>query len=289
MKLKRIYKMKNLIFLFSIIFFSCASDKDYVVTISTQYGDMKAILYDDTPEHKENFLKLAREGYYDSTIFHRVIEDFMIQGGDPNSKTAEPGEAIGFGGPEYTIPAELETEHFHRKGAIAGARQGNRQNPEKRSSGSQFYIIDGTTFSEEFLTTDIQKLGQVLQQYLMRTKHDSLRERFQMLYNAQKFQEYNDLMLSLKPLIEEELDVDLDKEIDPERLKAYTTVGGAPHLDNEYTVFGQVIDGLDVIDKIAEQPTDRRDRPVEDIRIFVSVEEMNKRKISRRFNYEYEK
>ncbi|MGK7392520.1 MAG: peptidylprolyl isomerase [Candidatus Cyclobacteriaceae bacterium M2_1C_046] len=280
---------KYILFLsFLVVLASCATDKDYLVTISTDYGDMKAILYDDTPEHKENFLELARKGYYDSTIFHRVIEDFMIQGGDPTSKTAQPGEAAGFGGPDYTIPAELETEHFHRKGAIAGARQGNRQNPEKRSSGSQFYIIDGTTFSEEFLTTDLEKLGQALQQYLMRTKYDSLRQRFQMLYNAQKFDEYNELMIELKPMIEEELDINLDKEISQERLEVYTTIGGAPHLDNEYTVFGQVIEGLDVIDKISDVPTDRRNRPVEDIRIFVSVEEMPKRRITRKYGYEYE-
>lgn len=282
--------MRNIVLLLSLLLFlgACASDKDYLVTISTDYGDMKAILYDDTPEHKENFLELARKGYYDSTVFHRVIEDFMIQAGDPASKTAKPGEAVGFGGPDYTIPAELETEHFHRKGAIAGARQGNRQNPEKRSSGSQFYIIDGTTFSEEFLTTDLEKLGKALQQFLMRTKYDSLRERFQMLYNAQKFDEYNELMLELKPMIEEELDVNLDKEINPERLEVYTTIGGAPHLDNEYTVFGQVIEGLDVIDKISDQPTDRRNRPVEDIRIYVSVEEMPKRRITRKYGFEYE-
>ena len=281
--------MRNIIFI-GLIFYlgACASDKDYLITISTDYGDMKAILYEDTPEHRENFLELARKGYYDSTIFHRVIEDFMIQGGDPTSKDAEPGEAVGFGGPDYTIPAELETEHFHRKGALAGARQGNRQNPEKRSSGSQFYIIDGTTFSEEFLTTDLEKLGKALQQYLMRTKYDSLRQRFQMLYNAQKFDEYNELMLSLKPKIEKELDINLDKEIDPERLQVYTTIGGAPHLDDEYTVFGQVIEGLDVIDKIAEQPTDRRNRPVENIRMYISVEEMPKRRITRKFGYEYD-
>lgn len=271
-----------------IVFISCASDKDYLVTIKTDYGDMRAILYEDTPEHRENFLKLAREGYYDSTLFHRVIEDFMIQAGDPKSKNAEPGEAIGSGGPDYKIPAEIRSEYFHRKGAIAAARQDNAINPEKESSGSQFYIIDGTTFSEEFLRTDMKKLGQALQQYLMRTKFDSLRNEFRMLYNAGKFQEYNDLMLQLKPEIEEELDINLDKEIDPEKIEVYTTMGGVPHLDGEYTVFGQVIDGLDVIDKISVQPTDNRNRPTKDIRLLIEVEEMPKRRITRKYGYEYD-
>ena len=281
--------MKRLFLYFGfVILCGCASDKDYIITISTDYGDMKAILYEDTPEHRENFLKLAREGYYDSLLFHRVINDFMLQTGDPNSKKAEPGEALGAGGPDYKIPAEIRDNHFHRKGAIAAARQDNRMNPEKESSGSQFYIVDGTTYSEEFLRTDMKKLGQSLQQYLMRTKFDSLRQQFMMLYNSGKFEEYNDLMLSLKPQIEEELDVDLSQEVSEEKLKAYTTVGGAPHLDGEYTVFGQVIDGLDVIDKIAEQTTDRRDRPTKDIRLKLKVEEMPKRRISRRYDYEYE-
>lgn len=271
-----------------IFFISCASDKDYLVTIKTDYGDMKAILYEDTPEHRENFLKLAREGYYDSTLFHRVIEDFMLQTGDPESKNAEPGEAIGSGGPDYKIPAEIRSEHFHRKGAIAAARQDNAINPEKESSGSQFYIIDGTTFSEEFLRTDMKKLGQALQQYLMRTKFDSLRNEFRMLYNAGKFQEYNDLMLQLKPEIEEELDINLDKEVDAEKIEVYTTIGGAPHLDGEYTVFGQVIDGLDVIDKISVQPTDNRNRPTKDIRLLIEVEEVPKRRITRKYGYEYD-
>jgi peptidyl-prolyl cis-trans isomerase B (cyclophilin B) len=271
-----------------IAFISCASDKDYLVTIKTGYGEMKAILYEDTPEHRENFLKLAREGYYDSTLFHRVIEDFMIQAGDPESKYAEPGEAIGSGGPDYKIPAEIRPEHFHRKGAIAAARQDNSINPEKESSGSQFYIIDGTTFSEEFLRTDMKKLGKALQQYLMRTKFDSLRNQFRMLYNAGKFQEYNDLMLQLKPRIEEELDINLDKEIDAEKIEAYTTIGGAPHLDGEYTVFGQVIEGLDVIDKISEMPTDNRNRPTKDIRLLIEVEEVPKRRITRKYGYEYD-
>ena len=271
-----------------ILLAGCASDKDYLITIKTDYGDMKAILYENTPKHRENFLNLAQEGVYDSTIFHRVIKDFMIQAGDPESKYAEKGEAVGSGGPGYTIPAEIREENFHRKGAIAAARQDNRINPERESSGSQFYIIDGTTFSEEFLRTDMQKLGKALQQYLMRTKFESLRNEFRTLYNAGKFQEYNDLMLSLKPEIEEELDMDLDKETEAEKIEIYTTIGGAPHLDGEYTVFGQVIEGLDVIDKIAEQPTDNRNRPVQDIRLMIEVEEVPKRKITRTYGYEYD-
>jgi peptidyl-prolyl cis-trans isomerase B (cyclophilin B) len=136
--------MKNLLYLllFSTLF-SCATDKDYLVTIKTEYGDMHAILYDETPKHKDNFIKLAQEGFYDSTLFHRVMKEFMVQGGDPNSKGIAPGARLGNGGPGYNIPAEFNKKYYHEKGALAAARQPDQVNPERESSGSQFYIVQG--------------------------------------------------------------------------------------------------------------------------------------------------
>lgn len=154
-----------LIAAFLVIVSSCAQNKDYVVTIKTRYGDMVAILYDETPKHKENFIKLAKEHYYDSTLFHRVIEGFMIQGGDPDSKKAMPGQPLGRGGPGYTVDAEFNSKLIHERGALSAARLGNQQNPEKASSGSQFYIVQGTVMTEEDLRVDQTKFDAAMQQF----------------------------------------------------------------------------------------------------------------------------
>jgi cyclophilin family peptidyl-prolyl cis-trans isomerase len=180
--------------------------KDQLITISTPQGEIKLVLFDDTPKHKENFLKLAKDGYYDGTTFHRVIDGFMIQGGDPNTKDEDPSND-GSGNPGYTLPAEILPKYKHVRGSVAAARLGDQVNPMKESSGSQFYIVEN---------------------------HD-----------------------------------------------------GTPMLDEAYTVFGQVVDGLDVIDKIAEQPTGQRNRPVTDIKMKVSVENVKKKKIAKKYNYNY--
>jgi peptidyl-prolyl cis-trans isomerase B (cyclophilin B) len=266
---------------------SCAQTKttDYVVTIKTSYGNMVAILYDETPKHKENFIKLAKEKFYDSLIFHRVIEGFMIQGGDPDSKKAKPGQPLGSGGPGYTIDAEFVSKYFHEKGVLSAARTGDNVNPAKASSGSQFYIVQGEKYPEDELKIDQSKLRQAMQLYFQnpanRTDYDTL-----MKLNADK-KKYMDFLMSLKPKLEQEAGFSLDKNIPAERLKAYTTVGGAPHLDDQYTVFGKVIKGLEVIDKIAVQPKGPRDRPEEDIRMFVTIEEMPKKKITKLYGYVY--
>jgi len=180
--------------------------KDQLITINTPQGDIKLILFDETPKHKENFLKLAREGFYDGTTFHRVIDGFMIQGGDPNTKDEDPNND-GSGSLGYTLPAEIKPEFKHVRGAVAAARQGDQVNPMKESSGSQFYIVEN---------------------------HN-----------------------------------------------------GTPMLDQAYTVFGQVVDGLDVIDKIAEQPTNPRNRPLTDVKMKVTVESVKKKKIAKKYNYNY--
>ncbi len=265
----------------------CAQKTDHVVTIKTDFGDMVAILYDETPQHKENFLKLAREHYYDSLLFHRVIEGFMIQGGDPESKNAPRGQRLGNGGPSYTIPAEFNPKFFHEKGALSAARLGDQVNPQKASSGSQFYIVQGTKQTEEQLKTDPHRFNTALQQFFQKpeNKHylDSINT-FAQQGDQHGFQKY---LSDLRPIVEQQLGISLEKEIAPEVLKAYTTLGGAPNLDGQYTVFGKVISGLEVIDKIAAAPRDMHDRPLEDVRMVISVEEMPRKQIEKTFGYTY--
>lgn len=275
-------------FILSAIFIitGCAQKKDYVVTIKTKYGDMVAILYDETPKHKENFIKLAKEHYFDSLLFHRVIEGFMIQGGDPESKNVRPGQRLGNGGPGYTIDAEFNPKFFHEKGALSAARMGDQVNPAKASSGSQFYIVQGTKYKEADLKIDNAKLGQCIQQFLQMPDNQHLYDTLSKLYQS-NIEAYQAMIVSLVPQMEKATGIKLEKDIPVEQLTAYTTVGGAPHLDGGYTVFGKVIKGLDVIDKIAAQPKDGADRPVENIMMMVTVEEMSKKKIEKEYGYTY--
>ncbi len=280
--------MKNIFLILAVaLLASCAGQKDYLVTIKTKYGDMHAILYDETPKHKENFIKLAEEGFYDSTLFHRVMKGFMIQGGDPNSKGAIKGARLGSGDPGYTIPAEFNKKFFHVKGALSAARQPDQINPKKESSGSQFYIVQGNVLTNEELTTDIEVLGKAAQQMMQQPKYDSLKQMFFNIYQKEGPEAYGKKLIELKDFIASEMNVNVTKEVSPERVAAYTTVGGAPHLDDEYTVFGKVIDGLEIVDKIAEQTVDRVNRPLEDVIMTVTVEELPKKKITKMYGYEY--
>ena len=187
------------------------------VLLKTTFGDITIALYDDTPAHRDNFHKLVNDKFYDGVLFHRIIKGFMIQGGDPDSKTAKPGQRLGSGDVGYTIPAEFVPAHFHKRGAVCAARMGDNVNPQKASSGCQFYIVDGTVYDNDKLNMIAQRTG---------------------------------------------------KTFTPEQIQAYTTVGGAPFLDGDYTVFGEVISGMDVVDKIASQQKDGADRPLEDIKII---------------------
>lgn len=276
-----------LIAFFFLIISSCGQNKDHVVTISTKYGDMVAILYDETPKHKANFLKLAKEQYFDSLLFHRVIRGFMIQGGDPDSRKAAPGATLGTGGPDYTIDAEINPQYFHEKGALSAARLGDAQNPKKASSGSQFYIVQGTVISEAELKIDPVKMNTAMQQFFQNPENKPAYDSLISFYQKHDMRGYQNYVLRLKPRIENETKIVAEKEVSPEKLKAYTTVGGAPHLDGEYTVFGKVIKGLEVIDSIAAQPIGQGDRPLEDIRMKVTVEEMPRKKIEKRYGYKY--
>ncbi len=267
---------------------SCAQKSDYIVTIKTNQGDMIAILYDETPKHKANFIKLAKEHFFDSLLFHRVISGFMIQGGDPNSKKARSGEPLGNGGPGYTVDAEFNPSYFHEKGSFAAARLGDQQNPTKASSGSQFYIVQGSivpALNMEELKIDQMKLNTGFRQMMQNPANQPLIDSLNQIYMSGDMEGYKQRIFALVPRVEKETGMKVTKDVSPEKIKAYTTVGGTPQLDGEYTVFGKVIKGLDVIDKIAAVQKDGGDRPVVDIQMFVSVEEMSKKKIAKLYGY----
>lgn len=252
--------------------------KDVKVKIKTTLGDITILLYGKTPLHQKNFIKLVNEKYYDGILFHRVIKDFMIQAGDPDSKTATKGQMLGSGGPGYTIPAEFRTDLFHKKGALSAARTGDQMNPEKKSSGSQFYIVQGAKYNEVQLE---QMDAQLEAQCFMPLIRKCLAENPADMKRVQDKQNAGD-QAGLQVIIDEittKLKAE-HPEIKPRKLsekekEVYKTIGGTPHLDGNYTVFGEVIEGLEIIDKIATVPTDASDRPVEDVKI-ISMELIDK-------------
>lgn len=215
--------MKRSLYLFclaiiSMLFISCSGEKTPYAYIETDKGLMKAKLYTSVPQHTNNFIKLAKEGFYDDLLFHRVINGFMIQGGDPQSKDAGPGVQLGNGGPGYTIPAEIRNYHF--KGALSAARTSDNVNPQRESSGSQFYVVQGSPVTDDFLNRIESSQG--------------------IKYTAQERALYKD-------------------------------IGGTPHLDNQYTVFGEVVEGMEIIDQIAAVPTAQGDRPIEDVKMKIRI------------------
>ena len=239
------------------------------VKIQTMLGDIIVRLYDDTPIHRDNFIKLVKEGYYDGTLFHRVIKDFMIQGGDPDSKGAPAGKMLGVGGPDYTLDAEIKDGLFHKRGALAAARQGDEVNPERRSSGSQFYIVWGQKYNEGQLRQFSKQLKmQRVQQIFNRLASEHRDEIMQMRRerNRAELQELQDKLAT-----EAEKRTADYIGLSEEQMKIYSTIGGTPHLDGQYTVFGEVADGLDVVEMIQSSVTGRGDRPVDDIEMRISV------------------
>lgn len=277
------------------LFYGCSgtgepAGNDYLITIKTNYGNMVAILYDETPKHKENFIKLAKEHYFDSLLFHRVMEGFMIQGGDPDSKHAEAGKHLGMGGPDYTVEAEFNPKFFHEKGALSAARLGDQQNPTKASSGSQFYIVQGRIVpSDETdgIRINQSQLNTAFQQILQNPANQPLVDSLNQIYMSGDMKAYQKKIYSLVPRIEKQTGMKIYKEVPQAMIEAYSTVGGAPHLDGEYTVFGKVISGLDVVDKIAALPRDDNDRPMEDVRMVVIVEEVPRKDIAKKYGYTY--
>ncbi|TDQ14979.1 peptidyl-prolyl cis-trans isomerase B (cyclophilin B) [Algoriphagus boseongensis] len=275
-------KITRLLFVFLSLlsFWACGKDKDYLITISTRHGEIKAILFDDTPEHKANFIALAEAGRFDSTQFHRVIEGFMVQGGDVFGKEGLPAEQW------PTLPAEISTNHVHVKGMIAAARQGDNINPQKRSNGSQFYIVQGRTYEALELTTDFTALQKAVFQFMQLGSQQELKQEYNRLYQEEKFDSLTNLILSKRDEIAKTLNIKLTKDYTPEQIKAYAEIGGTPHLDFEYTVFGQVLSGLDVVDKIAIEPT-TREVPNNPVIMTVTVEKVSKKKIEKEFGYVY--
>ncbi|KYG78615.1 peptidylprolyl isomerase/peptidyl-prolyl cis-trans isomerase B (cyclophilin B) [Roseivirga ehrenbergii] len=259
---------------------------DYLVTIKTDMGEMKAILYDETPKHKENFIKLANEGFFDSLLFHRVMTGFMIQGGDPNSKNAEPGARLGTGGPGYTIPAEFVKSFFHKKGALSAARQPDQVNPEKASSGSQFFIVQGRVFTEQETGMNMQALSQAISTLRRSDPDNPLNKELEDSFNEGGDETFRIKAMELADKLSEATGIMI--KMPTERVEAYTTVGGYPPLDEEYTVFGQVIQGLEVIDAITTVGVDPNNRPFEDVRMYISIEEIPKEEIVKKYGPVYQ-
>ena len=237
-----------------------------VVDIRTSLGDIKVRLYDDTPKHRDNFLKLVREGFYDGVLFHRVIKDFMIQTGDPSSRTADSTAMLGAGDPGYTIEAEIAyPRHYHKRGALAAARTGDQVNPERRSSGSQFYIVTGEKVAAA-------RMAQMAENAVMGKRHQYFRtlvERDREKISALEASGDRDGLEALRQSLIAETENAVKAEPLPDNIvNDYTTVGGTPHLDGQYTVFGEVISGMDTVEKIENVATGRADRPLEDVRII---------------------
>lgn len=247
--------------------------KETVVVIETTLGTIKVKLYNDTPLHRDNFIKLVKEGFYNDLLFHRVIKNFMIQGGDPESKNASAGKQLGVGGPGYTLPAEIKyPERFHKRGALSAARQGDEVNPEKKSSGSQFYIVWGEVYNDGKLDAIEKQLTQMQEQKIFHALAATHRSE---IINLRRNRDQEGLYALQEELIKQTQKK--MKELGPVRLTAeqrqvYKTVGGTPHLDGDYTVFGEVKEGLDVVEKIQQVQTGNADRPVKDIRMNMKIE-----------------
>lgn len=238
------------------------------VVLTTSFGDIVVALYNETPQHRDNFIKLVQNGTYDGVLFHRVIKDFMVQTGDPDSKTAASDSQLGAGGPGYDLPAEIiYPKYFHKRGVLAAAREGDQVNPERKSSGSQFYIVTGRRFSEYQLEAMSERLATQTKAKIFQT------------LALERLDELNSLLAQGDTLAVTAIETELKKQTEEiyvknpvqftqEQIQAYSTIGGSPHLDGQYTVFGEVVSGMDVVDKIQNVTTGAHDRPVDDVKII---------------------
>ncbi|GAB4287321.1 MAG: peptidylprolyl isomerase [Marinilabiliales bacterium] len=285
MKIINVLLITTLTFIFS----QCSDSKgnstkeknNNIVSIITDYGTIKIKLYDNTPKHRDNFIKLVKEGFYDSSLFHRVIKNFMIQGGDPDSKNAPADKILGNGGPGYDLPAEFVKENIHKRGAVAAAREPDNINPEKKSSGSQFYIVQGRVFTNDELDKLEQNmLNQKKQQFfhlfIERPENLEMKNKIIQLQKEKNIEELNNYANEITPIIDSAFFAENDSiKFSKEQRKVYTTIGGAPHLDGEYTVFGEVIEGMDVVDSIASVKTTGApyDRPLKNIPMIIKLNE----------------
>ncbi len=266
--------MKKVILLLiinALIVSSCAKHNDLEpeIKFKTTAGNITVRLYAETPKHRDNFLKLVKAGYYDGVLFHRVIADFMIQAGDPDSKNASGSKSLGSGDVKYTISAEIVyPKYYHKKGALAAARQGDDMNPERASSGAQFYIVKGHLYTDVELNKLEQKNLSKFEAKLFEQKIILFQSRIQK-YQAENNQEQLELLNdSILYLVKDEMQQNPTYKFTEQQRNDYKTVGGTPHLDGEYTVFGEVIDGIEIVSNISIAKTGKMDRPLEDIRIL---------------------
>ena len=248
--------------------FSTLSDDDTVVLIETSSGEIKVKLYNDTPKHRDNFIKNVKNHMYDGIIFHRVVKNFMIQTGDPSARDVPQGAPAGGGDVSWTVPAEIVyPKYFHKYGALAAARENDDVNPEKESSGCQFYIVTGTKWTEAKLMSKENELNDVRQKEYFNQLVKECQNEVAELRKKKDTAKLLELQDSLERKSEEMLQTNPAMKITPEQIKIYSTIGGMPHLDNNYTVFGEVIEGMDIVEAISNVRTDRRNRPVDDITI----------------------
>jgi cyclophilin family peptidyl-prolyl cis-trans isomerase len=269
--------MKKLVLLLFVCLLAgnlfAGTKKDPIILISTTYGDIRIKLFHQTPLHTKNFVKLTKKGYFNETLFHRVIKNFMIQGGDPDSKTAKPGQLLGDGGPKYTIPFEYNPLLFHKKGMLAAAREGDDVNPLRASSASQFYIVVGKVFDDAGLDKVEKRINTMQKTNLMWNYIASnavLKERLAG-YKKNDTIAYNRQLKQLS-LLADSLYKEKKQYVIPEaEREVYKTIGGTPHLDASYSIFGEVVEGMDVVEKISLTATDKNDRPLDNIVMKVRV------------------
>lgn len=240
--------------------------KETIVDLETTMGPIKIKLYDDTPQHRDNFVKLVKEGFYDGVLFHRVINDFMVQTGDPDSKEAKPGQMLGGGDPGYTLPAEIiYPKHYHKYGALAAARTGDNVNPERRSSSSQFYIVTGRKASQMELDRMAERAVVGERQELFRKLFEQNKDSIKAMGDRGDREAMMELRQQMIDSVEKSVPA---RPLPQEMAQDYLTLGGTPHLDNQYTVFGEVVSGMETVEKIQKVETDGNDRPKEDVRII---------------------
>jgi cyclophilin family peptidyl-prolyl cis-trans isomerase len=249
------------------------NSREIKVMIVTDFGVIKIKLYNETPLHRDNFIKLVKAHYFDSLLFHRVIQNFMIQGGDPDSRNAAPLVELGNGGPDYTIPAEFNSQLFHKKGVLAAARDGDLEDPTRASAGSQFYIVQGRIYNDSLLNIEAKRITKMklYNSIVNRKENTKWVEKYKMFSKANQ----QDSLKYIENIINKQVEAELPNaqlyKFTDEQIKIYSTIGGAPHLDGSYTIFGEVYEGLEVVDAIAKQKGDKNNRPLNDIRMKISI------------------
>lgn len=258
--------MKSLFLLLLSGFFllGCQQDKGTIIRMETSEGNICIRLYNATFLHRDNMLRLVREGFYEGVLFHRVIRDFMIQAGDPESRGARQAAILGDKDNGYTLKAEILPEYFHKKGALAAARESDNINPDRNSSGSHFYLVQGKVFTPETLNEEVTKINNKRYTALFNRLKAAREGEIIKFQSAEDYEALMRINRELSDATREQFEK-VKLKLSPEQEKAYTTIGGTPHLDGEYTVFGEIVEGIEVLEKIAAMPTDENHRPVQDV------------------------